>query len=72
MSGLTRYADFKGTRIGMTPVERGGQQFVSVTTRQHSHGMYRMERCGPDPLTPGGRLTASAVRTLITYMGGGD
>ncbi|MEV6421761.1 hypothetical protein [Streptomyces sp. NPDC051662] len=67
-TNLTSYTDFHGTRIGITPVESGGEMYVSVTTKEHNHGLFRLSRCGESPLTPAGRLTANAVRTLKAYL----
>lgn len=69
-TNLTSYTEFHGTRIGITPVESGGRMYVSVTTKEHNHGLFRLSRCGENPLTPAGRLTANAVRTLKAYLSG--
>ncbi|MFJ1742456.1 hypothetical protein ACIOG4_27755 [Streptomyces microflavus] len=67
---LTSYTDFHGTRIGVTPVESDRRMYVSVTTKEHNHGLFRLSRCGESPLTPAGRLTANGVRTLKAYLSG--
>lgn len=67
---VTTYTEFKGVRIGITPVEQEGELFALITTRNHNHGLYRLNRFGDNTLTPGGRLTAATVRKLKAYLGG--
>jgi hypothetical protein len=62
----TTYTTIGSNRVGLTPTEDG--TLVSVTTRSHNLGFYRIDRFGPNPLTPKGRLTADAVRAFHAHL----
>jgi len=55
----TTYADLHGERFGFTPTAEG--DYVQVTTKARNLGFFKIERFGPDPITPAGRLRAGAV-----------
>lgn len=56
----TTYGTVKGSRYGFTPTDTA--DYVMVTTKTSNLGLFRIDRFGPDPLTPAGRLRAAAVR----------
>lgn len=65
----TTYVDVEGRTYGFTPETADGVGYVAVTTATASLGLYRIERFGPDPLTPSGAVRRAAVRHLLSGEG---
>lgn len=63
----TTYGTLKGRRYGFTVTETA--DYVMVTTKTSNIGLFRIERFGPDPLTPAGRLRSAAVRHFEREVG---
>jgi len=59
----TTYGTVNGARYGFTPTETA--DYVMVTTKTSRLGFHRIDRFGPDPLTPTGRLRSAAVRHFV-------
>lgn len=64
----TQYVKVAGHSVGLT----ANDDYVLATTPMHNLGWFKIERFGPEPFTPSGRLTAKAIRTGVANIWGDD